>query len=66
MATINDMNVYNHYDNDGPRVSVKVEKNSKGFNYEAHVQGCATVEVAMLMLKDAIDRLNATYGAPAA
>jgi hypothetical protein len=59
-----DQNIYHHYDNDGPRVSVKVEKKWKCFNYEAHVQGCCTVESAMLLLKDAVARLKADFETP--
>jgi hypothetical protein len=52
---------YHHFDNDGPRVSVKVEKNSKGYNYEAHVSGCKTVDEAMALLNDAVAKLKAAY-----
>ena len=30
-----EQHVYHHYDNDGARINVKVEKNTKGYNYEA-------------------------------
>lgn len=34
---------YHHRDNDGPKVSVKLERNSKGFNYEISVTGARDV-----------------------
>jgi hypothetical protein len=61
-----DQHIYTHNDSDGPRVSVKVEKNSKGFNYEAHVQGCKTVEEAIDLLNLAVVKLTESYSPPAA
>jgi len=61
-----EQHIYNHYDNDGPRVSVKVEKNSKGFNYEAHVQGCKDVGQAMALLNEAVAALKSQYETPVA
>ena len=58
-----EQHVYHHNDNDGPRVYVKVEKNTKGFNYEATVSGCKTVEEAMAMLVDAEAKLRQQFGA---
>ena len=40
--------VFHHYDNDGPRVNVKAEKNTKGWNYEATVTGAVNVHPAVL------------------
>lgn len=57
-----DQNIYHHYDNDGARVSVKVEKNTKGFNYEASVSNAKSVDEAMAMLKDAQMKLQAEFG----
>lgn len=57
-----EQHVYHHNDNDGPRINVKVEKNSRGFNYEAGVQGCSTVEEAMALLRDAEAQLANAYG----
>jgi hypothetical protein len=61
-----EQHIYHHSDSDGVRINVKVEKNTKGFNYEATVTGAKTVEEAMLALKDAQYRLEEQYGAPAA
>jgi hypothetical protein len=54
--------IFHHYDNDGVRISAKVEKNTKGFNYEATVSGAQTVKEAMATLKEAQLELEKTYG----
>jgi hypothetical protein len=60
-----EQHIYHHNDSDGVRINVKVEKNTKGFNYEATVTGAKTVEEAMTTLKSAQSALEAQYGAPA-
>lgn len=57
-----EQHVYHHSDSDGPRVNVKVESNSRGFNYEATVTGAVSVEQAISMLKDAETKLQELYG----
>jgi hypothetical protein len=57
-----DQHIYHHSDSDGARVNVKVERNSRGFNYEATITGAKTVDEAMTMLKDAEAKLKAVYG----
>ena len=59
-----DQHIYHHDANAGPTITVKAEKNTKGFNYEAAVSGAATVEQAMTLLNQAIDALESRYGAP--
>lgn len=54
--------VYHHSDNDGPKVYVKVEKNSKGYNWEATVTGVRSVDEALDMLQEAETGLKAMYG----
>lgn len=54
--------IYHHSDSDGPRINVKVERNSRGFNYEATVTGAKSVEEAMALLKEAEAQLTAAYG----
>ena len=61
-----DQNIYHHYDNDGVRINVSVEKNTKGFNYNATVTGAKSVEEAMKALIEAQSALEAKYGAPVA
>jgi hypothetical protein len=59
---MDDQHIYHHNDSDGARVNVKVERNSRGFNYEATVTGAKTVEEAMALLMDAEAKLRAKYG----
>ena len=40
---------------------MKVEKNTKGYNYEATVTGAKTVDEALALLNNAIAKLKATY-----
>ena len=61
---MDEQHVYHHNANDGPRVSVKAEKNSKGWNYEASISGAETVELALALLKAATEALQAQYGNP--
>jgi hypothetical protein len=55
--------IYHHSDNDGVRISIKVEKNTKGFNYEASISGAKNVDEAFAALRDAQYRLEKEYGA---
>ena len=59
---MDDQHIFHHSDSDGARVSVKVERNTKGFNYEASVSGAKSVDEALALLNDAIARLRAAYG----
>ena len=60
-----EQHVYHHNDSDGARINVKVEKNSRGFNYEATVTGASSVEEAMSLLKEAESRLKAEFASEA-
>jgi len=62
MTPENDQHVYHHYTNDVLKISAKVEKNTKGFNYEASVTGATTVDQAMTTLKAMQVALEAEYG----
>lgn len=59
-----EQHIYHHSDSDGARINVKVEKNTKGFNYEATVTGAKSVDEAIALLRDAQAQLQATFGAP--
>ena len=61
---MDDQNVYYHNDAT-PKVAMKVERNSRGFNYEASVSNCASVEEAMALLSNAEQHLRKTYGTEA-
>lgn len=54
---MNEQHIYHHSDNDGARVNVSFEKNSRGFNYSATVTNAKSVEEAMKMLVEAEGRL---------
>ncbi|MFZ6029745.1 MAG: hypothetical protein ACOYYS_18690 [Chloroflexota bacterium] len=55
--------VYHHYDgNNGPRVNVKLEKNSRGYNWEVTATGAANVDEALALVRDASEKLRAEYG----
>ena len=62
--TLPDQHIYHHYDSDGIRIALKVEKNTKGFNYEASITGAKSPEEAIVTLKAAQGLLEATYGSP--
>jgi hypothetical protein len=63
--TMDEQHVYHHSDSDGARITVKVEKNTKGFNYEVAVSGAKTVDEAIELLKDAQQKLQTAYGGEA-
>jgi len=54
--------VYNHAAEVPVKVNVKIEKNSKGYNWEATVVGALSVDEAMALLKEADSRLRVEYG----
>lgn len=62
---MDETHVYHHND-DKPRINVKAEKNTKGYNYEASVTGAASVEEAMELLAKVMQSLQRTYGSPSA
>lgn len=43
------------------RLNVKLEKNSKGFNYEVTVTSAASVEEAIALLKEAKEKLEQEF-----
>jgi len=43
------------------RLNVKLEKNSKGFNYEVTVTSAASVDEAIAMLKEAKEKLEQEF-----
>jgi hypothetical protein len=60
-----EQHVYKHEDGE-PEISVKAEKNTKGYNYEAKVVVRGDASKALEILKDTIAKLEAEYGRPAA
>jgi hypothetical protein len=65
-AQSNTLHVMHHSDHTPitPTINVKAEKNTKGYNYEASVSGCGSVEQAMTLLDTVMQSLQRTYGAP--
>lgn len=59
-----DQHIYHHQANDGPRVNVKVEKNTKGYNFEATILNAGTPEEALSLLSLVVAQLEAEYGKP--
>lgn len=57
-----DQHIYHHNDNDGAKVNVSFEKNSKGYNFSATVVGASSVEEAMKLLFEANKALAAEFG----
>ena len=55
--------VYHHSDKSGLGVNVKVEKNTKGYNWEVTVTSASSVAEALMVLNDAETSLQAMYGA---
>lgn len=62
--TTSEVHHYHHSDNDGIRVTVKVEKNSKGYNWEASGSGAKSVAEAIFALSQAEIELRKIYGEP--
>jgi hypothetical protein len=59
-----EQHVYHHYDNDGAKINVKVEHNSRGNNWEATVTGASTITEACRLLFQAEQELQKQYGQP--
>ena len=58
----NEQHTYVHNVPAEPTINVKVEKNSRGFNYEVTVVGASSVAQAMSLIQDAELKLKAEYG----
>lgn len=55
--------VYHHTVSDGPKLNVKVERNSKGYNWEVTVTGAASPDQALELIAHTEERIKAQYGA---
>jgi hypothetical protein len=60
---MDEQHVYHHNDAT-PRIDMKVERNSRGYNFEAKVAGAASVDEAMALIEKATSALQARYGKP--
>jgi hypothetical protein len=59
---MDEQHVYHHSAQDGPHIAVKVEKNTKGYNFEASITNAASVDQALALVDELITRLQAQYG----
>lgn len=59
-----EQHIYHHYDNDGAKINVKVERNSKGYNWEVTVMGASTIAEACKLLYQAEQELQTKFGQP--
>ena len=59
-----DQHIYHHNDAVGFSVNVKIEKNSKGYNWEVTVVGASSVAQALMVMNEAEKSLQAMYGTP--
>jgi hypothetical protein len=57
-----EQHIYHHHASDGPRVTMKLEKNSRGHNWEVSVSGAKTVEEALALLNQGNEELKKAYG----
>ena len=57
-----EQHVYHHYDATGVTVNVKVEKNSKGYNWEVTVIGAKSPGAALDLIEQAEQELLEVYG----
>lgn len=60
VAKLGEQHVFFHYDKDvKPTFNVKIEKNSKGFNWEITLIGCNNQDEAFVLGTKAQDAINA-------
>ena len=50
--------IYHHSDKDGCTFNIKVEKNSRGINWELTILGCRTADEARAKRDEALDVIN--------
>lgn len=60
--TLNAQHIYHHSNNDGPRINVKVEKNTKGYNWELTITAAPSVAAAIALLTETETALRVIYG----
>lgn len=54
-----------HQNDDRPRFSTKVERNTKGFNWEVGVSNCTDPEECVKLTRQVAGSMARVYGAPA-
>jgi predicted secreted protein len=56
------VNHFHHQVSDGPKITIKIEKNSKGYNWEVSVSGAKSVAEAILLMQQAEKEMKDLYG----
>lgn len=54
--------VYHHNDPTQPKITLGIEKNTKGYNWSVSVSGASGVAEALVLLNAANEELKAQYG----
>lgn len=57
----NEQHIYHHNEDTGPRIAIKIERNSKSINWEVNVSNCHSVDEAMAIQTEAQEKLRAQY-----
>jgi len=50
-----------HHNDDTPRIAVKVEKNSRGVNWEVSISNATDPDIALNLLRETETRIKAMY-----
>lgn len=61
---VGNTHVWTHTVYDGPRVNIKVEKNSRGVNWEVTVTGASNPDEALRIIRETDAKLAAQYAPP--
>ena len=61
----NAQHVYHHSADEGAKINAKVERNSKGYNWEVTVTGASSPDEALALIEEAEAKLKARFGTPA-
>jgi len=54
---VQEQHIYHHYDDDKPRISVEIEKNTKGYNHKIAISGAKSVDEVLALIADAQAKL---------
>jgi hypothetical protein len=64
LTVAEEQHIYHHYDNDGAKINVSTEKNTKGYNWSVTVTGASSIAEACRLLFQAEQELQKQYGQP--
>jgi hypothetical protein len=57
-----EQHVYHHTEPSPAKINVKIERNTKGYNFEVTVTGASSVDEALALISDANAKLKEQYG----